>query len=626
MKARFLLSQERPNKMKIISKNKIQATKKGSGLSMELMPKMNIVVVGHVDHGKSTLVGRLLADTDSLPQGKLDQVKADCKRNAKPFEYAFLLDALKDERSQGITIDTARCFFKSKKRQYIIIDAPGHIEFLKNMVSGAARAEAALLLIDAKEGIKENSKRHGYLLSMLGIKQITVCVNKMDLVDYSEKVFDKIEKDYRAFLKQIGVVPEQFIPIAAFHGDNMISKSSKMKWYKGPSILEMLDQFRKAKSADEQVFRMPIQSVYKFTEESDDRRIIAGRVEAGKISINDEVIFLPSHKRCRVKTIEGFNLPAQKTITAGNSTGVTLTEELYLHRGDIMCRLGESLPQVSSLLQVKIFWMSKKPLMIGKEYKLKIGTAKVTMFVKKINHVLDASNLNSAKKAQVDRYDVAECILETKMPVAFDLTGDIETTSRFVIVDEYDISGGGIITAAIKDDQAEVREQVALREQKWDFSIVDRAERAKKYGHLARFVLLTGKVGVDKKTIAKNLEKNLFEKGCKTYFLGIGNLLRGLDADLDKKARHEHVRRMGEVAHIWMDAGLIIVATASNLNDDELRLLQEVVSRDMVLIANVGKNEFRQGLVDLQLDPKTPSDKNAKKILDLLTERNVFLK
>ncbi len=600
----------------------------GKELNIDLMPKMNIVVVGHVDHGKSTLVGRLLADTDSLPQGKLDQVRADCARNAKPFEYAFLLDALKDERSQGITIDTARCFFRSKKRQYIIIDAPGHIEFLKNMVSGAARAEAALLLIDANEGIKENSKRHGYLLSMLGIKQITVCVNKMDLVKYDEKVFNQIEKDYRDFLNQIGVVPEQFIPIAAYHGDNIVNKSKSMPWYKGPSILEMLDQFKKAKSVDEQVFRLPVQSVYKFTEGGDDRRIIAGRVETGKISAGEEVIFLPSNKRCKIKTIEGFNLPTQQTVAAGNSTGFTLTEELYLQRGEIMCKLGEALPQVSSLLQVKIFWMSKKPLVSGKEYKLKIGTTKATMFVKQINHVLDASNLNSSKKTQVDRYDVAECVLETKTPVAFDLTGDIDATSRFVIVDEYDISGGGIITAMIKDDQAEVREQVSSREQKWDFSIVDKGERAKKYGHIPKFVLLTGKVGVDKKAIAKNLEKNLFEAGCKTYFLGIGNLLRGLDVDIEqeRKSRGEHVRRMGEVAHIWMDAGLIVVATASNLNDDELRLLQEVVNRDMVLIVNVGKSEFRQGLVDLQLEQQASAEDNAKKILALLTDRNTFLK
>ena len=212
-------------------------------LAEQKQEKMNIVIVGHVDHGKSTVIGRLLADTGSLPQGKLESVKRDCERNAKPFEYAFLLDALKDEQSQGITIDTARCFFKSSLREYIIIDAPGHIEFLKNMISGAARAEAALLVIDAKEGIRENSKRHGYLLSMLGIRQVTVCVNKMDLVGYSEQVFRDIETTYRAFLKQVGLEPRAFIPIAAREGENMTQPSSKLSWYKGPSVLGMLDTF-----------------------------------------------------------------------------------------------------------------------------------------------------------------------------------------------------------------------------------------------------------------------------------------------------------------------------------------------------------------------------------------------
>src|SRR6202451_1389263 len=187
--------------------------------------QMNVVIVGHVDHGKSTLVGRLLADTGSLPEGKLEAVKTQCKRNAKPFEYAFLLDALKDEQAQGITIDTARSFFKSSLRDYIIIDAPGHIEFLKNMISGAARAEAAVLVIDAKEGVRENSRRHGYILSMLGIRQVVVCVNKMDLVSRDQDHFKKIEAEYRAFLQGIGAVsPRQFVPVAAVAGVNLATR------------------------------------------------------------------------------------------------------------------------------------------------------------------------------------------------------------------------------------------------------------------------------------------------------------------------------------------------------------------------------------------------------------------
>ncbi len=586
--------------------------------------KMNIVIVGHVDHGKSTVIGRLLADTGSLPQGKLDAVRAECQRNSKPFEYAFLLDALKDEKAQGITIDSARCFFKSKKREYIIIDAPGHIEFLKNMVSGAARAEAALLIIDAKEGVQENSKRHGYLLSMLGIRQIAVCVNKMDLVNYSEKAFKDIEAEYRKFLKQIGVEPKFFIPLAAMHGENLTEPTKHMPWFKGPSVLEVLDLFEKAPDLENKPFRMPVQGVYKFTEEGDDRRIVAGKIESGTISVGDKVIFLPSNKRTEIKSIEIFNAPSPKKIGAGYSTGFTLKEQIYINRGDVMCRLDETQPLVSPLVQVEIFWMGKNPMVFDKEYKLKIGTAAVPVSLKSIKKIIDASDLKKADKKMIERHDVAQCVLECGKPLAFDLAEAIEATGRFVIVDQYDIAGGGIISALVRDEQAEVREQVHVREMKWDFSIVEPEARRAKYGHQPRLILLTGKVGVDKKTIAKEVEKALFEKGAKTYFLGIGNLLRGLDADLQKRQRGEHVRRLGEVGHILMDAGLIVLATASNLNDEELRLLQEVVDRSSVVVVNVGSNEFREGIVDINLNEKDSVSKNTKKVLALLESQNIF--
>lgn len=595
-------------------------------MSKKIDEKMNIVIVGHVDHGKSTVIGRLLADTGSLPQGKLDQVRAECARNAKPFEYAFLLDALKDEKAQGITIDSARCFFKSKKREYIIIDAPGHIEFLKNMISGAARAEAALLVIDAKEGVQENSKRHGYLLSLLGIKQIAVCVNKMDLAGYSQKTFENIEKEYRAFLKQIGVEAKLFIPIAAFHGDNMIEKSPNLPWYKGPSILEVLDGFENTKDLADKPFRMPVQGIYKFTEEGDDRRIVAGKIESGKISVGDKVVFLPSNKRSEIKSIEVFNAPSPKTISAGNSTGFTLKEQIYVQRGDVMCRVDEIQPLVGPLIQAEIFWMGKKPMVFDREYKLKIGTAKIPVHLKKIKKIIDASDLKKADKKIIERNDVAQIVLECAWSMAFDAAEAIEATGRFVIVDEYDIAGGGVISALVRDEQADVREQVQQREMKWDFSIVDPKERAVKYGHRPKLILFTGKVGVDKKSIAKEVEKTLFQKGMKTYFLGIGNLLRGLDADVEKhkSARREHVRRLGEVAHILMDAGLIVFATASNLNDEELRLLQEVTDRSSMVILHVGPNEFREGVADTTLSEKDSASKNAEKVLKFLELQNLL--
>jgi len=590
------------------------------------LQKMNIVIVGHVDHGKSTVIGRLLADTHSLPEGKLDKVKAECKRTAKPFEYAFLLDALKDEQSQGITIDSARCFFKSQKRGYIIIDAPGHIEFLKNMISGAARAEAALLVIDAKEGIRENSKRHGYLLSMLGIKQVAVCVNKMDLVDYDQKVFDQIEKKYRAFLKKIGITPKYFLPIAAREGDNIVTSSPNLKWYKGKSILQVLDGFEKAPSLDKKPLRLPVQAIYRFTESGDDRRIVAGRVESGSLAVGDEVLFLPSNKRSQVASIEAFAAGKPEKMQAGYSTGVTLKEQIYINRGDVMCKLSETHPLVSSIIKVDLFWMSRQPLTIGKEYKLKIGTVSTPMWVKEIRKIIDASDLRKAEKKQVERHDVAECILECRFPIAFDLSSDMEATGRFVIVDEYDISGGGIISAMVKDEQAKVREEVLEREINWDFSIIDPNDRKARYGHRSKFVLLTGPAGVNKKEIAKHLEKSLFEMGCRVYFLPFGNVLRGLDSSLEthRRARSEQVRRLGETAHLFMDAGLIVVATATNLNDDELKLLQEVTDRNSMYLVNVGKSAIQEGMIDLALKEKSKTEENVKKCLELLFSGNVL--
>lgn len=283
---------------------------------------MNIVVVGHVDHGKSTVIGHLLADTDSLPKGKLDAIRESCKRNSKPFEYAFLLDALKNEQSQGITIDTCRCFFKTEKRRYIIIDAPGHIEFLKNMVTGASRAEAALMVIDASHGVEENTRRHGYYLSMLGIRQIAVLVNKMDLIGYDQNKYETICQEYTAFLKEIGIVPKTFIPVSARVGDNIAAPSAEMPWYQGMTVLQALDSFENIQPSHQLPFRMSVQGVYKFTAGGDSRRIIAGTVDSGVLHTGDEVVFYPSGKHTRVKDFEVFNAAPPRGSAGGRGRGL----------------------------------------------------------------------------------------------------------------------------------------------------------------------------------------------------------------------------------------------------------------------------------------------------------------
>jgi bifunctional enzyme CysN/CysC len=596
----------------------------GNGAAVE---QMSIVIIGHVDHGKSTVVGRLLADTDSLPQGKLDDVRAQCARNAKPFEYAFLLDALKDEQAQGITIDSARCFFKSERRQYIIIDAPGHIEFLKNMISGAARAEAAVLVIDAKEGVRENSRRHGYLLSMLGIRQVVVVVNKMDLVDYDQQVFDQIEQEYTAFLTKVGITPSFFLPASAREGDNIAANTEALAWFQGPTVLQALDRFEKEASPVDQALRFPIQDIYKFTEGSDDRRIIAGRVEAGTVRKGDEVRFWPSGKTSTIASVEGFNLPVQDRACAGQSTGFTFTEQIYIRPGEMMVRADQDQPKVGSQLRINIFWMARQPMIKNKRYKLKLATTKVSVWLREVVNVLDASELTTDyNRQQIERHDVAECVLETVRPVAFDLTSEIASTGRFVIIDNYEIAGGGVVLASVENQTTRLAERVQQREKDWQRSGITPANRAMRYNQKSTLVILSGPAGRGKRELAKALEEKLFANGRLVYFLGLSNSLLDSDTDVDASGqRDEILRRLGEISHMFTDAGLILITTVSGLDDYELEMIETLNQPHDHLVVNVGSNNFTHSKVDLQLEDSTNRDEAIGEIERLLASKKYLV-
>ena len=566
--------------------------------------RMNIVIVGHVDHGKSTVIGRLLADTHSLPEGKLEQVRAQCELNSKPFEYAFLLDALKDEQAQGITIDAARVFFKSRQRPYLILDAPGHIEFLKNMITGASRAEAALLVIDAAEGVQENSRRHGYMVSLLGLKQLAVVVNKMDLVNWDRAVYERIVQEYGAFLDQVGIKPSAFIPVSGRGGDNIADRSAELPWYDGPTVLDALDAFHTEPQPVERAFRMAVQDVYKFTKQGDDRRIVAGTIDSGTLAVGDTVVFYPSGKKSRVKTIEAFNRPTQTQAVAGAQVGFTLQEQIYITRGELAALERESRPQVTTRLRVSLFWLGKEPLVKRKEYLLKLGTARVTMRVEEILRVMDASTLDAtAQRAEVQRHDVAECVLKLDRAIACDLAEDVASTSRFVIVDDFEIRGGGIVREALSDRQTAVRDRVMLRNYKWEPSIIQPERRAEKYNQKASLILVTGEHEHDRKGVAKALEDRLFNDGKVVYFLGIGNVLYGVDADIERKQenRQEHMRRLAEVANLMLDAGIILVVAAAELTQDDLEVIKTAVQPDWIETIWAGDNITTDLSVDLHL-------------------------
>jgi bifunctional enzyme CysN/CysC len=396
--------------------------------------QLKVVIVGHVDHGKSTLVGRLFHDTGSLSEGKYEKIRAACERRGMPFEWAFLMDGLQAERDQNITIDTAQIWFRTPKRQYVIIDAPGHKEFLKNMVTGAASAEAALLLIDASEGVQEQSRRHGVLLSLLGIRQIAVLVNKMDLRNYSDKVFKSIEDEYRAFLKPVGVEPGLFIPIAAAKGDNVAAKSPHMPWYNGPTVLEALDRFQVAESPQNLPLRFVIQDVYRF----DHRRILAGRVESGTLQVGDKILFSPRNKVSTVNSIEGWPPGSRGSAHAGESIGITLTEQIFVERGQVGSS-EEDAPIEEDVFQAKLFWLGRQNLELGRKIKLKLTTEEVECQIQSIEKLIDASTLaeiDVKSRPYIARNDVAEVTIRTKLPIAFDNAERIVNTGRFVLVDQ----------------------------------------------------------------------------------------------------------------------------------------------------------------------------------------------
>ncbi len=557
--------------------------------------ELSMVVVGHVDHGKSTIVGRLLADTDSLPQGKLESIKEKCRRTSRPFEYAFLLDALKEEQSQGITIDVARCFFKTARRNYTIIDAPGHIEFLKNMVTGASWAEAALLVIDAEEGVQENSRRHGYLLAMLGIRQMAVLVNKMDLIGYDEAVFRHVVNEYTDFLSQIGVTSVAYIPVSGRQGDNLTDPSANMPWYTGPSLLEQIEAFVPKMPAEEKALRIPVQDIYKFTRGDDNRRIIAGTIETGKLAVGDEVIFYPSGKKSTVQTIQSFNT-SQPVLqrAAGWAVGFTLTEQTYVKRGEIAALAGEVCPQTAVRLKANLFWLGRNPLEINKRYQFKLNTARAEVEVESILRVLDASNLTQKDGTQVQRHEVAECILKLDRPIACDLSADFPETGRFVIVDSYEISGGGIVTGILPDPHEKLSNRVQRRNIHWESASISEMERAERYNQRSSLVVVSGsKTDGLRKDVAKSLEKRLFLDGKFVYFIGMANLIYGIDADLKNGVDDpddvavEYFRRLAEVANLMLNAGLILVISAHDLRKEDLAILETVLAEHISRIYTI---------------------------------------
>ena len=534
------------------------------------MARLAFVVVGHVDHGKSTLIGRLLADTGALPDGRVEKVRQICEAQRKPFEYAFLLDALEAEQLQGVTIDITEVRFTWQGREYLIIDAPGHKEFMKNMITGAAHADAALLVVDAREGVQEQSYRHAYLLSFLGVRTVAVVVTKMDLVDYGREVFERIRAEYSRFLEDLEIRPVGVVPVSAVGGDNVTARTSRMPWYDGSPVLELLADLRVPDETGAGRLRLPVQDVYKF----DERRIIAGRLEAGSIAVGDEIQVWPSAHRARVKSIERWPETTEplRAAEAKASVGITLDYQLFVQRGDVLADPAHP-PRVSNFVAANVFWFGRAPLELKRTYRLKLATLERDVEVFSITRVLSPVTMEvDTDRAGIGQNEAGEIVLRSLRPFVFDVAADSPTTGRFVLLDGYDVVGGGIVLEAEELYRRPYRQGLPrsasispARE------TVTAEDRAAAFGHRSHVVWLTGVPGAGKSTIARYLERELFNRHVKAFVLDGESLRFGLSADLafTDVDRSEQARRAAEVARLFQLAGLVaIVALVSPFDAD----------------------------------------------------------
>jgi len=419
-------------------------------------PLVRIVIVGHVDHGKSTLIGRLLSETGSLPDGKLDELKAVSTRRGMPFEWSFLLDSLQTERDQGITIDTSQIRFRTPAREFVLIDAPGHAEFLRNMVTGASQADAALLLVDAAEGVREQTLRHAYLLHLLGIRQVVVVINKMDRVGYDDGRFREIAAEIMGHLTDLGLKPAAVIPISARHGDGVVERTAAIDWYGGPTVIEALDRFMPARHATALPLRLPVQAVYRF----DDRRIVAGRIQSGSIAVGDEIAVAPSGKRAVVRSIEAWpgNGDAEpRQAGAGQSVGIMLDRELFIARGDVIAHAERQAP-AGRRLKARIFWLHGSPLATRASVSVRIGSAETRGTITKIGNVLDpgdqsAANHEAVGQNHLRQNHIGDVEIALAKPIAADEYEANPRTGRIVLDVGGYIAGGGLVLAL--DDESQ---------------------------------------------------------------------------------------------------------------------------------------------------------------------------
>jgi bifunctional enzyme CysN/CysC len=543
-------------------------------LSGELL---RLATAGSVDDGKSTLIGRLLYDTKQIFEDQLDQVaQASIRRHGDGgvVDLALLTDGLRAEREEGITIDVAYRYFSTPRRSFIIADTPGHIRYTRNMVTGASTADLALILIDARNGIVQQSRRHAFISALLRIPHIVVCVNKMDLVDWDETAFESIRDEFTRFSTKLEVSDVTFIPISALHGDNVVERSEQMPWYDGPPLLYHLEHVHIASDRNLIDARFPVQWVIRpGTDEHHDYRGYAGQVAGGVLRTGDDVVVLPAGHRSRIKAIETFDGTVEEAF-APMSVTVRLDDELGVSRGDIIAR-PQNHPLVERDLDAIVCWLSETPSVPHGRYVLKHTTRSARSLITGLTHRIDVDTLHRDEAAErLDLNEIGRMTFRTAEPLAFDPYNRNRTTGSFVLIDEStnDTVAAGMLLGAAETDRDRSENVV------WDRAGATREQRAQALGTPGATIWFTGLPASGKSTIAGALEQRLLEAGFPSYRLDGDNLRHGLNADLGFTAedRAENVRRTAHAAGLLADAGVIALPSLVSPYRSDRQMAREV--------------------------------------------------
>jgi bifunctional enzyme CysN/CysC len=515
---------------------------------------LRFITCGSVDDGKSTLIGRLLYDSKMIFEDQLAALEADSKKvgtQGGAIDFALLVDGLAAEREQGITIDVAYRFFSTDRRKFIVADTPGHEQYTRNMVTGASTADLAVILIDARKGVLTQTRRHSYLVALMGIRQVVLAVNKMDLVGFSRETFDLIVQNYRAFAKEIGLTEVVAIPISALRGDNITGMSDDTPWYRGPSLIAHLDTVEiDGASLHDQPFRFPVQWVNR---PNLDFRGFAGQVASGSIRVGDGVRILPAAHQSRVARIVGYDGDFDRAV-AGQSITLVLADEIDCSRGDVIAAT-ESPPEVADQFETQLIWMASEPMLPGRPYWIKIGTKLTGATVGQPKYKVNVNTLEHLAAKQLELNEIGVCNISLDQPLAFDPYERNHDTGGFILIDRLTNAtvGAGLIHFALR----------RAHNIHWQAMDVNKAERARAKGQRPAVLWFTGLSGAGKSTIANLVERRLASLGKHTYMLDGDNVRHGLNRDLGftDADRVENIRRVGEVAKLMADAGLIVLVS-----------------------------------------------------------------